>query len=390
MEGHPIPGDRGDVRALRLDLAAHCVLAPLSALVAVLLVANGARAWQVAATLLAAVALHAAVEVSRRRPAAGFAVASAAMLGLVLTPAPGWESSALPSSACFLLALWRCAFAGGRRLRLAALLVGATGVAVTGLLSWIRLEDSVPAWTPLLQGAFALAAVVGVWAAAVAAARRRERAARAERARLAAAVSTERAHIRRDLHDVIAHSITVMVARIDAASVTASDAGARRELEDVAESGRDALGALRAMLAVLDAERPDGDGPPLTVAALPGLAEAASTSLHRVTFEEVGERRPLAIGAEPALVRVAQEGITNALRHLRPPVAVEVRLEWRETYVLLEVGDDGGGGVLHGGAAGSGLAGARERAEAAGGTLTVVRDGGGWRLAARLPTKGSP
>ncbi|MFE3457462.1 sensor histidine kinase [Nocardiopsis aegyptia] len=407
--------DRGGARAIRVDLAVHCVFAPLSALVMPLLVLNGARAWQIAATILAAVALHVAIAVARRSPVAGFTVASAAMLGLVLTPVPGWEPSALPSAVCFLLALWRLTTVSGLRLRLAALLVGVLGTVIAGLLSWTRIEGSVPAWTPLFQGATALSLVVAVWAAAIAAARRRDRAARAERERLDAALVTERARIRRDLHDVIAHSLTVMVARVDAASVTTSDADTSRELEDVAEAGRDALGALRAMLAVLDVERPAregstaGDGSPaggerpLTVAALPGLVEAASTSLHRVTYEESGKRGPLAIGAELALVRVAQEGITNALRHLRPPVAVRVRVEWQGPHVLLEVRDDGGDGVLRGGPAGTGLAGARERVASAGGTFTVTRNGdtamrddgtvtrgGGWTLAARLPTKEAP
>ncbi|MGW5876351.1 sensor histidine kinase [Nocardiopsis terrae] len=387
MEGHSIPDDRGEAQAFRVNLIVHCVFAPLSVLVVPLLVLNGARAWQVAATVLAAVALHAAIEVARRRPATGFAVASAAMLGLVLTPVPGWEPSALPSAVCFLLALWRFTTVAEPRLRLAALLVGFVGIVIAGLLSWTRIEGSVPGWVPLVQGAIGLGIVIAVWVAAIAATHRRERAARAERLRLDAAIATERAHVRRDLHDVIAHSLTVMVARVDAASVTTSDVGTSRELEDVAEAGRDALGALRAMLTVLDAERPSRDERPLTVAALPELAEAATTPLHRVTFEEAGERGPLTIGAELALVRVAQEGITNALRHVRPPVAVRVRLEWRGPYALLEVRDDGGAGAQRAGSAGTGLAGVRERVEAADGTFTVARESG-WMLTARLPTKG--
>lgn len=418
MEGHPIPDDRGAARAFWLNLIVHSVFAPLSALVVALLVLNGARAWQVAATILVAVALHVSIEVARRRPAAGFAVASAAMLVLVLTPVPGWEPSALPSAVCFLLALWRLTAIAGSRLRLAALLVSVVGVVIAGLLSWTRVEGSVPAWAPLVQGTIELSIVVAVWAAAVAVTRRRARAARAEQRRLDAALSAERASIRRDLHDVISHSITVMVARVDAASVTTSDAGTSRELEDVADAGRDALGALRAMLSVLDAERPARDERPPTLAELPELVEAASTSLHRVTFAESGERRPLAIGAELALVRVAQEGITNALRHVQPPVTVEVRLEWQGPYVVLEIRDDGGNGTLHHATTGTGLAGVRERVEAADGTFTVMRDddsavardgsattrdGGtvtwddgtttpnaGWRLAARLPTKELP
>ncbi|WP_201851060.1 sensor histidine kinase [Myceligenerans indicum] len=371
----------------------HAVAAPLSALVVALLVYSGARAWQVAATALAAVTLHAALEVSRRRPVAGFAVASAAMLGLVLTPTPGWEPGALPSAVCFLVALWRTTAATGFRLRLAALLVSVGGIVLSGLVSWYRVDGAVPAWMPWATGTIGLGVVAAVWAAAIAATGRKARAARAEARRLAAAVSAERAHLRRDLHDVIAHSITVMVARVDAASVTTSDAGTGHELEDVADAGRDALGALRSMLTVLDAERPTPGKRPLTVAALPELVEAAATPLHRVTFTEAGARRPLTIGAELAVVRVVQEGITNALRHVRSPVAVEVRLDWRGPDVVVEVRDDGGDGVLDGGSPGTGLAGVRERVEAAQGSFTVARAApgdGGWALAARLPAKGAP
>ncbi|WP_017537165.1 sensor histidine kinase [Nocardiopsis halophila] len=387
MDGFATHGDRGGDRWPRLALAAHCVLAPLSVAAVVLMVLAGARPWQVAAVVLAAVALHAAVATARRRPVSGFAAASAAMLGLVLTPMPGWAPSALPSAGCFLVVLWRIASVTGFRLRLAALLVGVAGVVISGLTAWARLPEGAAAWTAAAQGAIELCAVAGVWGGAVAAARRRQRAARAERERLEAARWAERARIRRDLHDVIAHSITVMVARVDAAAVTTGDDGTREELEDVAESGRDALGALRAMLAVLDAGRPDRTEALPALAALPDLVRSASTPVHRVAFEEEGTRGTMAIDAEAALVRVVQEGITNAFRHLRPPVSVEVLLQWREGEVLLRVRDDGGRGALDNGPAGTGLAGSRERVEAAGGMFSAEQEDGGWVLTARLPTK---
>lgn len=386
MDGTRGMRDRGGGLWPRFRLVAHGVLVPLSVPVLVLIALSGAHAWQVGATALAAVALHASVEVALRRPAAGFAAASLAMLGLVLTPMPGWTSSALPSAGCFLVVLWRIT-AASRRLRAAALVVAAAGVVISGLVSWARLPGDLPAWSPAVQGGFELGAVAAVWAGAAAVNRRRERSAQAERERLEAARSAERARIRRDLHDVIAHSITVMVARVDAAAVTAGDDGTREELEDVAESGRDALGALRAMLAVLDAGRPDHAEVPLSLEALPELVRTASTRLHRVAFDEKGMRRPVAPNTEAALVRAVQEGITNAFRHLKPPVTVTVRLQWESTDVLLHVRDDGGQGALDTGPAGTGLAGARERVEAAGGTFSAQQEDDGWALTARLPTK---
>ncbi|MEV0831151.1 sensor histidine kinase [Nonomuraea rubra] len=184
-----------------------------------------------------------------------------------------------------------------------------------------------------------------------------------------------------------------MVARIEAAAVTTTDPATRRELGDIAETGRDAHQGLRAMLSTLGP--PAATGPasaptevPISLDALPGLVSSAASPLHAVTFTEAGERRPLSLSAEVAAVRTVQEGITNALRHLEPPVQVSVRLHWSPHEVTVEVRDDGGrtrrGG---GGGHGTGLMGVEERVRTAGGTLSIDDGDDGWALLARLPTK---
>ena len=143
------------------------------------------------------------------------------------------------------------------------------------------------------------------------------------------------------------------------------------------------------MLRVLDST-PSGTGTVPTLSALPSLVDAASTPLHAVTLVETGPRGVLTSDAELALVRVAQEGITNALRHLKPPVVVAVRLTWSTTAATLEVRDDGGAGGRPGADAGSGLIALTERVTAAGGTFDVERNPGGWSLSATVPARISP
>ncbi|MFD0884659.1 sensor histidine kinase, partial [Streptosporangium algeriense] len=121
--------------------------------------------------------------------------------------------------------------------------------------------------------------------------------------------------------------------------------------------------------------------------ALPDLVASAASPLHAVTFAEVGERRPLSLSAEVAAVRTVQEGITNALRHLEPPVEVTVRLRWAPAEVVVEVRDDGGRALRDTGGQGTGLMGIEERVRTAGGTLSVDDGDDGWVLRARLPTK---
>ncbi len=385
-----------DDAAWRLCVVLSAAVLPLgTAALLVLMAASGARAAVVAVVAAAAVVLHAAAWWASRKPAASFVAAAGAMAVLAAVPMPGWSSGVLiPSSLCFLLVLWRLVVASPGRWAAAALGVAVVGVALTETASVLREPGGdVPLWTSVLEGALLLTAVVGVWGFARAVRAQRRRSAERAAERLERARRSERAEIRRDLHDVIAHSLTLVVAQAEAARVGTREEATARALAQLADTGRAALLGLRGMLRVLDAApSAAGDVVP-TLDGLPALVAAAATPLHRVTLTERGARRALAADAESAAVRLVQEGITNALRHVEPPVNVAVEVDWGEDADVMRVlvRDDGGAGqraaghpeVLTG--SGSGLAGAERRVRAAGGELVVTR-GPGWTLCARLPT----
>lgn len=370
----------------RVAVAAHVVLAPASALVVVAIAQAGS--WPiVAVVVLAAIVLHAALAVAARHPRTALAIASPAMLALAIAPMPGWSTGVLlPTAACFLLVSWRVVALAPPPWPRVALVVGVAGVVLAEGIAAARLDGDAPAGLQLLEAGLVLAVVVGTWAAAARARRARERVETEQRVRLAEARRAERASVRRDLHDVIGHSLTLMVAQAEAARIGATDAATRDAVAQVAETGREAVAGLRAMLRVLDAD-PAGTELVPSIDAIPAIVASATTSVHAVTWTESGERASLVADAETALVRVTQEGIANALRHVLPPVAVDVRLRWREDSVTLEVADDGGTGTREG-IPGSGLDGLAKRIAAAGGQLDVERGRTGWRLSATVPTRG--
>ncbi|WP_432457600.1 sensor histidine kinase [Cellulomonas iranensis] len=397
----------------RLLVLLSATVAPCAT--AALLVAmalSGAGVVPVVAVAAAAAVLHVAAWRADRRPVGAFVAAAGAMAVLALVPMPGWSSGVwLPSSACYLLAAWRLVVAGPRPWVRRVLAVGVAGVALTAGAAAVRAPGGAggdgaagggtwSAWLPVLEAALLLAAVVAVWGFARAARAQRGRAAADAAERLERARRSERAEIRRDLHDVIAHSLTLVVAQAEAARVGTREPATAQALAQVADTARSALLGLRGMLRVLDAApAAAGDVVP-SLDGLPALVAAAATPLHRVTLTEHGERRALPADAESALVRLVQEGLTNALRHVAPPLTVEVHVDWDAERdadaVRVRVSDDGGAGPRAADDAGvragtgSGLAASERRVTAAGGTLDVERgDERGWTLSARLPTVGA-
>ncbi|MBO1752847.1 hypothetical protein J4G33_13620 [Actinotalea sp. BY-33] len=377
--------DRGKTWT-RVVVAAHLVLGPASVLVVVALAQIGSSASVVALVAVAATGLHVALACARRRIGPAMLLASTSMAVLALVPMPGWSTGVLmPSAVCFLLVSWRATLVAPDPWPRAVLVVGIGGVVLAEGVAAVRMDDSAPAGLQLVEAGLLLAVVVGTWSAAQRTRIRRERAEELERDRLVAARLAERASIRRDLHDVIGHSLALMVAQAEAARVGARDDAVRDSIGQVAETGRHALAGLRAMLRVLDAE-PSGTALVPSLEGLPALVRAAVTPLHDVTLRVEGAPVVLAPDAEVALVRVAQEGISNALRHLEVPLAVEVRLTWSATGATLAVHDDGGAGVRAAGDAGSGLIGLAERVAAAGGQLEIDRDRDGWLVRATVPS----
>ena len=193
----------------------------------------------------------------------------------------------------------------------------------------------------------------------------------------------ERTRIARELHDVIAHSLAVMVAQADGGRYAApedSDA-ASRALAQIGETGRDALAQMRRLLGALRAGEQGGD--------LPGLVRRLASAGLPVELEVEGAPRELSPELRLSLHRVAQEALTNVLKHAGSPRRVEVILRYLDSEVVLEVRDDGRGAAA-GDGQGHGLAGMRERVALHSGTLHAgPRARGGYEVCARLPAPAS-
>jgi signal transduction histidine kinase len=216
------------------------------------------------------------------------------------------------------------------------------------------------------------------------------RAMRAEREREAAArlaVAEERARIARELHDVVAHAVSVMVLQVGAVRHKLPDALAedRDALTDVERAGRTALSEMRGLLAAM---RSDGDEAELLpqpgLDGLETLVKQVGRAGLPVELHVDGEPFPLPRGVDLSAYRIVQEGLTNALKHARATTAnVTVRYEPHE--LVLEVRDDGIGTATSDGL-GHGLVGIRERVKIYGGEMSAgTANGGGFVLSTRLP-----
>ena len=208
-----------------------------------------------------------------------------------------------------------------------------------------------------------------------------------ERARAAAAIVDERARIARELHDVVAHSISVMIlqARGGRHALETHPDEADAAFANIERTGQESLDEMRRLLGLLRSSDEE-----LALAPQPGLRE-----LHRLVDQvrdaglpvEVlveGEPRELPPGVDLSAYRIVQEALTNALRHAGPASA-RVQLRYLPDTLELEVADDGSG-VGDGAGAGYGLIGMRERVSVYGGELDAGRrPGGGYALRVRLP-----
>lgn len=229
-----------------------------------------------------------------------------------------------------------------------------------------------------------------------------ERAARLEKEREAqskVAVAAERARIARELHDVVAHNVSVMVVQADGAAYVlgASPEQARQALETISGTGRQALAEMRRLLGVLRTGEPGGASdyvPQPDVEQIDDLVEQVRGAGLPVDFTIVGSPRPLPSGVELTAYRIVQEALTNTRKHGGPEAGASVRLTYFDDGLGLLVEDDGRGARRElyedGGSdgRGHGLIGMRERIGMVGGTLDAgPRPGGGFRVSALLPLK---
>jgi signal transduction histidine kinase len=210
-----------------------------------------------------------------------------------------------------------------------------------------------------------------------------------QRARTEQAVAEERRRIARELHDVVAHHVSVMgvLATGSRRMLTRDPAAADEALATIEETGRTALREMRRLLSVLRTEtEPAGElAPQPGLPGIEGLLEQIREAGLPAVLRVEGEPGPLEPGISLTLYRIVQEALTNALKHAGA-ASVEVRLVFGRADVTVEICDTGRGPQLGTAAIGHGLLGMRERVMLYGGTLrTGPRPGGGYRVHARIP-----
>jgi len=340
--------------------------------------------------LVLALVAGGALVLRRTAPAAVLATTLAAGVAIV---ALGDD----PSGVSALIALYSTAAFCELRVSLAAVAVTA---AIFATLSAATADTPGRQTSAAFGAVIAASLTIGAWGlGAYAQTRRRyvrelqERAASAEREReqlAQIAVHEERASIARELHDIVAHSVSVMLVGVRGARDvlrTAPDA-AEETLARVERSGEQSLAELRRILALLRApEQAAESRPQPSLVELNELVASYRAAGLPVRLEVVGEPLPLPSGVELSVYRIVQEALTNTLKHSYPS-NVAVTLAFRDTRLELEVVDDGKpslGAVT----TGQGLIGMRERVALLGGELeTGQREGGGFRVAAHLPVGG--
>lgn len=203
----------------------------------------------------------------------------------------------------------------------------------------------------------------------------------------------ERTRIARELHDVVAHRVSMMTVQAGAAKTVAADdpEAAVRAMAAVEAAGRQALDELRHLLGVLRPDaHADGNRPQPGLSDLPQLIEQTRQTGLDVSLTSDGLPEGLPARVELSAYRIIQESLTNVVKHAGPDARTEVRMSGDGRCVVVEVCDDGRDATILPGA-GHGIIGMRERTHLLGGSLEVgPRPGGGFRVLARLPLDGVP
>ncbi|MEV1242176.1 sensor histidine kinase [Nonomuraea sp. NPDC050022] len=331
------------------------------------------------------------VAVRRRWP---LATLCAGLLPETLLTGLGYGSGA--AAAPVLVLLYSVASLRGLAVALCALLLSFLAYAFAGALSPVTGGN----WSEHLV---AFIVLLAVWGAGRSLRLRRayleelkDRAARLERAYAAdtrAARAEERSRIARELHDVVAHHVSVMTVQAAAARrVLAADPDMAREaLSAIEHTGRMAMSEMRNIVGVLRTDARAELGPQPGMDDLPALVEQMREAGLATRLSVEGDARPIPAGVDLAAYRLIQEGLTNSLRHAGAgaKAVVTVRHGPRELDVRVE--DDGRGPASLSGPPGHGLVGIRERVALYGGILSIgPRPGGGFEVRARFPLKDSP
>ena len=220
---------------------------------------------------------------------------------------------------------------------------------------------------------------------------RAEQAVREREQRTALAVADERARIAREMHDVVAHSLSVIIAQADGGRFVAAQKPERAAevLGTIGETGRAALADMRSLLGVLRQEDETSFGPQPGPEQLPDLLERVRAAGLEVTLESEGDLDALPQAVGMSVFRLAQEALTNVLKHAGPGASALVRLVRGPEGLVLEVIDDGQGTDPDSDGLGHGLTGMRERMSVLGGTLQAgPLPSHGYRVRATVPLPG--
>jgi signal transduction histidine kinase len=332
----------------------------------------------------------------RRNPVAAFSVVAASgAVQLAVAPGPSAADLAIP------VLLYTLAAYRPRRVSLAGLAVCLAG-SIVGVLLWsagLVLYQQIIVALVIFCGTALIAWVLGdstryrrAYYAAL-----EERAARLEQeadAQAQIATAAERARIARELHDVIAHHVSVMVVQADGAgyALDGNPERTRRALAAISATGRQTLTEMRRLLGLLRS----GDArtqltPQPGLGQLRELVEQARAAGMSVSLTQQGAPHPLPEGAELAAYRVVQESLTNTRKHAGLAAAASITLRYDPDGLVVQVSDNGRGAPAAGDGTGHGLAGMRERVEMYGGTVTAgpLADGG-YQVTAQIPAAPAP
>ena len=216
--------------------------------------------------------------------------------------------------------------------------------------------------------------------------------AREERQRAALAVAAERARLTRELHDVVAHGMAVMVAQAQgaAAALGRHPDRAATAMQHVIETGRSSLDEMRRLLAAGRTDPAEGArlAPLPGISAVPALVDQLRSAGMRIDLRIEGEPEAVPAAVDLSAYRIVQEALTNTLKHAGPEAAAEVLLAFEPEALRIEVADDGRGPDEGAFRRGNGLRGIAERVTLLDGELRTERgEKGGFRLSAMLPLR---
>jgi signal transduction histidine kinase len=305
--------------------------------------------------------------------------------GLTSRPLPGFYDLGI------IIAIYSAVAYGTRATRLVAV-TGGIGGATLGSLVWASTVRNT--WNEAVAFCVLFAPVLLAWAFGTVARTRRDylagledRAERLQREREAlaqVAVAEERERIARELHDILAHSVSLMIIQSDGAeaAIEQQNTGeARKAVAAIGRTGRDALTDLRLLLGMLRSDRDLAEPQP----GIDQLEDLIGSVPLQARLRVEGRPRELPQGLALAVFRIVQEALTNTVKHAGPEASADVRLSYSGSAVEVEVSDDGCGPIPPG-RNGHGLIGMRERVALFGGTFTAgPAAAGGFRVLARLP-----